>query len=167
MKETVEQDFLREVNAHRGILYKLARVYSRSQQEMDDLTQDMLLQLWRSFASFRGESSIKTWMYRVCLNTALTYYKREVVSKREESTFQLPELAAPEESDYREERQIMYTLIQSLSDVEKALILLYLEGFSGQEIAGNMGLSEGNVRVRLMRIKEKLKERRIQYGYTV
>jgi RNA polymerase sigma factor (sigma-70 family) len=160
-----ETAFLQNVNLHKGIIYKIAKVYASSTEDQDDLMQDMIAQLWKSFGAFREESTFKTWMYRVCLNTALTHVKRSVKKKIWKTDNALPDIPQEDKSDAVEKKEVMYKLIQALDDIDKALILSYLEGFSGEEIARNMGFTEANVRVRLLRIKQKLKHKIDRYGY--
>lgn len=159
-----EEVFLRQLNSHRGIIYRLVRVYAYSAADQADLAQEMALQLWKSYASFQGQSQFSTWMYRVCLNTALTYYK---VTQRN-TTLPMEELSltSDNESESKEERlELLFQLIHQLPVSDRAVIFLYLEGLSGREMANSLGISEGNVRVKLTRIKDKLKDQFSKYGY--
>nr|WP_158961261.1 sigma-70 family RNA polymerase sigma factor [Myroides fluvii] len=161
MQNKLEKEFLERINEHKGILFKVAKLYMDTKDDQEDLYQEMVCQLWKSYASFKGNSQFSTWMYRVSLNTAITYFKRD--SKRSEHTNSLglaEHQLRNEESDWEIERQIeyLYKAIHELNDVEKALIFLYLEGFSHDEIGQNLGISEGNARVKLNRTKNKLQE---------
>lgn len=161
MNKAVEDEFLLRIDRHKGILYKVSRMYMDNRSDQEDLYQEIVLQLWKSYNNFRGNSQFSTWMYRVALNTAITYYKKEKkvtdnLSRLDDSELKLNAL----ECDTAIESQMnyLYKAIHQLNDVEKALIFLYLEGFSHQEIGLNLGISEGNARVKLNRTKNKLQE---------
>lgn len=163
-----EKEFLERINDHKGILYKVAKLYMDSTADQEDLYQEMVCQLWKSYHTFQGNSQFSTWMYRVCLNTAITYFKKD--SKVTKITFRLGEAEhqlKSEESNWEIEQQLdyLYKAIHELNDIEKALIFLYLEGFSHQEIGGNLGISEGNARVKLNRTKSKLQDIIKRKGY--
>lgn len=168
MQEKIEKEFLERINAHKGILFKIAKMYVDEKADQEDLYQELVCQLWKSYSSFRGESQFSTWMYRVALNTAITYFKKD--SKVSKVTFRLSNEInqLPSESrDLEIENQVqyLYKAIHALNDVEKALIFLYLEGFSHLEIGSNLGISEGNARVKLNRTKSKLQEIIKRNGY--
>jgi RNA polymerase sigma-70 factor (ECF subfamily) len=153
-----ETCFLQQIEAHKGILYKICRIYQDKKQEQKDLLQEMILQLWRSYDSFRGESKFSSWMYRVAFNTAISYFRKE--NKHNTSVLEtyhdLPdELHTIKEKEER--LAIFYKAVQQLTKVEKALIFLYMQGQSSDEIAEILGISSVNVRVRMNRTKEKIK----------
>jgi RNA polymerase sigma-70 factor (ECF subfamily) len=160
-----EERFLNLLNTHRGIIYRLVKVYARSPADQEDLAQEMALQLWRSFDHFLGKSQFSTWMYRVCLNTALSHYKsiqRPTIVPIEEISIGSDQVG----TDHHEERlALLYQHIQGLPLSDRAVVFLYLEGLSGQEIAKSLGISEVNTRVRLTRIKDRLKKQLAAYGY--
>jgi RNA polymerase sigma-70 factor (ECF subfamily) len=167
--ETKETRFLQLINENKGILYKICKIYQDDQEDRDDLLQEMILQLWLVFDSFRGESKFSSWMYRVALNTAIVFFKKQ---KRRPDSEQLPyQFDSAEEpsaaSEKEEQLAIFYKAVQQLGKVEKALIYLYMENQPYEEIAANLGISEGNVRVRINRIKNKLKEliKKMNYEY--
>ncbi|MGG5507963.1 MULTISPECIES: RNA polymerase sigma factor [unclassified Myroides] len=168
MQVNLEKEFLERVNDHKGILFKVAKLYMDDKSDQEDLYQEMVCQLWKSYSGFKGNSQFSTWMYRVCLNTAITYFKKD--SKRSKVTFRLEaaqhQLRNEEiDSEVEQQVQLLYKAIHELNDVEKALIFLYLEGFSHIEIGENLGISEGNARVKLNRTKNKLQELIKQKGY--
>jgi RNA polymerase sigma factor (sigma-70 family) len=167
--ENKETHFLQLIGENKGILFKISKIYQDDPQDRDDLIQEMTLQLWLAFGSFRGDSKFSTWMYRVALNTAIVFFRKQ---KRRPDSEQLPvnfdrgeeHLPAGEKE---EQLAIFYKAVQQLNKVEKALIYLYMEDVAYEEIAANLGISEGNVRVRLNRIKNKLKEiiKQMNYEY--
>ena len=152
--------FLELLEANQDILHKICHVYGEQEEDREDLKQDMLCQLWKSYPTFRGDAKFSTWMYRLCLNTALVYIRRRRrarMATRLEDCYQ--ELAAPcREPGHEDEVKRLYQAIQGLRRFDRALILLYLERMAHREIADITGISEGNVSVRLVRIKRKLKE---------
>ncbi len=164
-----EKQFLELLNKHKGILYKISRMYEDNEEDQEELRQEIVYHLWSSYGDFQGKSSFSTWMYRVALNTALTQFKKG--SKKAKFEVSLNEEAyqlKQEPSNYEEkENQLhhFYKAVQELNKVEKALIFLYLEGMSHREIALQLGITEGNARVKLNRIKDKLQEIIIRNGY--
>ncbi len=151
-----EQEFLGLIEKHKGILYKVSRMYSDDDESREDLYQEMLYQLWRSFSSFKKESQFSTWMYRVALNTAITSLKKE---KKSPKLVALDHQISMTENESSADRmELFYKAVQQLSKIEKAVVFLYLENYSHKAIGQQLGLSEGNARVRLNRAKNKLKE---------
>lgn len=134
--------------------------------DQQDLFQEIICQLWKSYDSFRNESQFSTWMYRVAVNTAIVFLKKE---KRKVDKYEIPsENVKEEESDSQiKENQLehFYKAVQKLEKIDKAIIFYQLEGFSHKEIGENLGISEGNARVKLNRAKEKLKEIIKNQGY--
>jgi RNA polymerase sigma factor (sigma-70 family) len=152
--------FIQLIEEHTAMLYKISRIYQDNNTDRDDLMQEMILQLWLAFDSFKGNSKFSTWMYRVALNTAILFFKKQ---KRRPDSEPLPDkldhLEAEATSTEKDEQlALFYKAIQQLNRVEKALIFLYMEDQPYEDIALNLGISEVNVRVRLNRIKNKLKE---------
>lgn len=167
--DTKETQFLQLIGKNKGILYKISKIYQDDPDGRDDLLQEMILQLWLVFGSFRGESKFSSWMYRVALNTAIAFFKKQ---KRRPDREQLPyqydkaeELCPAGEKE--EQLAAFYKAVQQLDKIEKALIYLYMENQPYEEIAATLGITDGNVRVRLNRVKSKLKEiiKKINYEY--
>ncbi|EPH11569.1 RNA polymerase sigma-70 factor, ECF subfamily [Myroides odoratimimus CCUG 12700] len=143
-------------------------MYMDNQEDQNDLYQEIVLQLWKSYTRFQGQSQFSTWMYRVALNTAITYFKKakQVVGRNEAFDEKMKSMQSSEvDMDIESQVHYLYRAIYLLNDVEKALIFLYLEGFSHQEIGSNLGISEGNARVKLNRTKSKLQEIIKNQGY--
>lgn len=161
-----EKEFLELVEAHKGIIHKISRMYMDTEDDQQDLTQEIIYQLWKSYDSFQHQSRFSTWMYRVALNTALVFFKKE---KRKMSvTDTIPEHIAMEENvTATKELQLthFYRAVQKLERLEKALVFLHLENYSHKEIGENLGISEGNARIKLSRAKDKLKELIKKQGY--
>ena len=165
MKEK-ETAFLHRIDKHKGILYKVSKMYMDTSHDQQDLFQEIICQLWKSYDSFRNESQFSTWMYRVAINTAIVFLKKE---KRKVDKYEIPsENINEEDCDSAEkESQLLhfYKAVQKLEKIDKAIIFYQLEGFSHREIGENLGISEGNARVKLNRAKEKLKAIIKNQGY--
>jgi RNA polymerase sigma-70 factor (ECF subfamily) len=148
------------IQENRKILYKVCHAYCADRNSREDLAQEILIQLWRSFGSFDGRCRFSTWMYRVALNVAISFYRK---------TKALPEIAGGERLDniagqptgQNEEMEFLHALIERLDPLNKALMLLYLDEHSYREIADALGISETNVATKINRIKSKIRE---EYG---
>lgn len=149
--------FINLLNTHQNIIHKVCNLYMNDVAEREDLFQEVTLQAWHAFDSFRGEAKFSTWLYRVALNTAISFYRKE---KRQPQVFSaeiLPDFVE-EKSDIEEQMQAMYKAIATLSKIDKALVMLYLEDYSYDEIGQMLGISANNVAVKMNRLKVKLKE---------
>ena len=154
-----ENDFLELLANEQNIIHKICRIYAHDEATQKDLFQEISIQLWKSYPSFQGKSKFTTWMYRVGLNTAITLYRKNKRVIRGEDYSVLSELKADEEYDNTKDIQIswLYEQIDSFTEIEKALILLYLEDKKYTEIGETLGISEVNARVKISRLKRKLK----------
>lgn len=156
MADQLEQTFLKQINGHLGIAHKVCRLYCQNSEDQPDLLQEMLYQLWKSYPGFGERSSFTTWMYRVCLNTALTWHKKSTRTNWESLSLdhqQIPEQTAGFEE---EQRRALFQAIATLSPLNKAIVFLYLDEVNYEEIATITGLTKSNVSVRLVRIKKEL-----------
>lgn len=130
-----------------------------NREDAQDLFQEIILQLWKSYTQFREQSEFSTWMYRVALNTAMTFVKKENRRKHTESQIKWSENEQDQLPNYTDNRiEKLYKAARTLNPVEKALLVLWMEGQSHKIIARQLGISEGNARVRLVRVKEKLQQ---------
>lgn len=152
-KEALEDDFMNMIKLNERIIYKVISFYAEVNQYPEDLYQEIILNLWKAFPAFRGESKISTWMYRIALNTCLTFSKK---NKHGVKYVDLP-VDIMQASDNSEDIKDLYKMIGRLGEVERALILLYLDEKTYKEISEIMGLTVTNVATKLSRIKEKLK----------
>ena len=165
-KQQAYQAFVDLVYQHQGILQRVCSVYTFSPEDRDDLYQEILMQSWRSFASFNGQSKFSTWLYRVALNTALVR-RRKAAARREvacEAGANV-DVAVDDRGDRDPDVDLLYRCIQELPTLNRAIVLLYLEQHTYEEIAEITGLSRGNVSVRLVRIKDKLRQLLLARGY--
>ncbi|CEJ71929.1 RNA polymerase sigma-70 factor, ECF subfamily [Chryseobacterium oranimense] len=167
MSSQTENVFLTLVNRHKGILYKTSRIYADSAEDQEDLQQEILIQLWKSYQNFKGNSEFSTWMYRVAINTAITYLKKE--KRRTNNQAEVPQHFEIQHEDYNPSKdrqlEIFYSAVQELKPLEKAVIFYFMEGMSHKEIGDHLGLSEGNARVKLNRTKEKIQQIIKKSGY--
>lgn len=142
--------------SHKGILFKVAHAYALEHADRQDLFQEIAVQVWRSVSAFRGDSSVPTWMYRVALNAAIAWTRKETRHRRGKQSLDEIELtvAPPDAQDPRV--AWLYRQITQLKDVDRSVALLMLDGFSYREIAAIVGISESNVGVKINRIKSAL-----------
>ncbi|MGG5208026.1 RNA polymerase sigma factor [Chryseobacterium sp. MIQD13] len=157
---SLEQEFLDKIEKHKGIIFKISKMYMSEKDDRDDLFQEITYQIWKAYPNFRGQSEFSTWLYRIALNTAIIFLKtekkRSFISNEDFSGYKIIQ----DDYDYGKEEKLvqMYEAIRQLNSIDKAFIFYYLEDFSGKEIAEQMGISEGNARVRMNRAKNKLKD---------
>ncbi|PRY53308.1 RNA polymerase sigma-70 factor (ECF subfamily) [Arcticibacter pallidicorallinus] len=158
MEDKLEDAFIRQINQNIGIAHKVCNLYFNDSQDREDLIQEMLYQLWRGYPGFQGNAKFSTWMYKVCLNTALTNLRRSKRTKSESISDAHNQI--PDESTGEQERDIsmLHKLLDKLSPLNKSIVLLYLEDLQYDEISGITGLSRANISVRLVRIKNELRK---------
>lgn len=153
-----QKEFLAAIEPHKGIIYKISKVYFDDLDDQEDLRQEILFQLWNSVDSFRNQSQFSTWMYRVALNTAILYFKKEKKETQKITEYNKWQEKFIDEVDNSDEKlKLLYQSFQHLDKIEKAIIFMYLEDKSQKEIAQSLGISEVNTRVKLHRTKEKIK----------
>ena len=157
---TLQKEFLQKIEKHKGIIFKISKMYMDEKDDRDDLFQEITFQVWKAYPSFKGQSEFSTWLYRIALNTAIIFLKNEkkrsFIANEDFSDYKIVQ----DEFDHEKEEKLnsMYKAIHQLNPIDKAFIFYYLEDFSGKEIADQMGISEGNVRVKMNRAKNKLKD---------
>jgi RNA polymerase sigma-70 factor, ECF subfamily len=154
-----KDQFLDILETNIGIIIKIARAYSKTLQDKEDLINDITLELWKSFGRFKGDSKISTWIYRIALNTSMNYKRR----REKDRLLFLDNLKQIENQSWLIEQtdsshtEILYQCIDELNQLNKAIILLYLDGNSHDEISDITGISKTNVGTRISRIKEQIK----------
>jgi RNA polymerase sigma-70 factor (ECF subfamily) len=152
-----EARFLELIQKHQSIIHKICFMYCRNTADKEDLYQEITLQLWKSFATFKGQAAFSTWMYRVALNTAISLTKKPRIYTDAGKISELP-CKYYETDDFSDDVRTLYIAISKLKKVEKGIILLWLEEKSYEEIAETIGITVKNVSVRLVRIKSRLAE---------
>ncbi len=159
-----EQDFIQSIEQNQKIIHKVCSLYMNNGQDKKDLFQEIVLAAWKGFGNFKGDAKFSTWLYRVALNTAITFYRKE---KRQPETAVLPEqltiASADSNPEAEEQLTAMYKSINELSGIDKALVMLYMEDYSYIEMGELMGITANNVAVKMNRIKTKLKESAKKY----
>jgi RNA polymerase sigma-70 factor (ECF subfamily) len=156
-----ELQFRQWLDEHTGLLVKVVRSFAEGSADQDDLLQEILLQVWLSLPNFRDESKPTTWLYRIALNTALAWNRSEKKRRRGQDSLSITDAAAPVVTSAEAERndrvvEQLYAAIRALPPAKRALVVLYLDGFSYREIADVLGISESNVGVSLNRTKKEL-----------
>jgi RNA polymerase sigma-70 factor, ECF subfamily len=150
----MESEFTDLLFEHQGIVHKICNLYFGNRMEKEDYQQELIIQLWKAFPSFSNQSKFSTWMYRVCLNAAIDIIRKEKILPK---LVQLDEREAERMVDMGHEtspdQDKLYHAINQLTDIDKAIITLYLEEFSYKEIAEIMGITESNTGVKINRIK--------------
>jgi RNA polymerase sigma-70 factor (ECF subfamily) len=148
---------------HKGILFKVVHAYAFDPADRQDLFQEVVLQVWRSVETFRGQSSVPTWMYRVALNTAIAWTRKEKRHQRNKQPLDVVEGLLTSSSEGPDTRvEWLYRQIAQLKDVDRSVALLLLDGFSYREIASIVGITESNVGVKINRIKAALAGKRAE-----
>lgn len=152
-----EKEFATLIRQHSAIINKVSYFYANDRLPFDDLRQEIYVGIWQALRQFRGDSKLSTWIYRVAVNAALMAI-RSSRPKIETVTldFGLPDLSSEIDDSQRENLQALHSLIDRLEDIEKAIILLWLDEYPYEEIAGTLGLKRNTVATRIHRIKEKL-----------
>jgi len=156
-----EKEFTSLIDQNRGIIYKVIRLYVRHEEDERDLFQEILYQAWRSFPNFKGNSKFSTWLYRVALNTVLTFKRRPQLVVPHEDLSVLG--ASTGEKQAHEETEALYIAIRELNEIDRMIISLHLDGYDNEEVADIAGLTKNNVAVKLHRIKEALMDRLKNY----
>ncbi len=151
-----EEEFVETIKKHEGTIYKVIMSYTRDQDAVRDMYQEVVFQLWKSFPKFKGKSSLNTWIYRVVLNTVLSILRND--TRRKTKIDEISQLDFTYEYDHELDQKIdnLYDAIYTLSHIERAIMLLFLEEKSHKEIADIIGISPTNVGTKISRIKKKL-----------
>lgn len=159
-KPVSEQEFVKKVTESQGIVHKVCGMYCDSEEDREDLFQEILIQLWKSYPSFRGDSKFSSWMYRVGLNVAISNLRKSK-TKKEDAVLPSSFDSISEESNEQSlslEKKLLRDAIRQLNKIEKGIMMLYLEEKPNEEIAEIMGITQNHVRVKMTRIRAKLKE---------
>lgn len=153
--------YLEIIEKHKGIIFKITRSYCKNEFDREDLTQEILAQIWRSLDTYDSTFKITTWMYRVALNVAISFYRKDksAVYKHMEIEDKLLSYDMERENENEQSLIELYEFINELNDIDKAVLLMYLEGENQSEIAANLNITVSNVSTKINRIKQKLKQR--------
>ena len=155
MNHSLEESFISLVDQHRKIIYKICYLYTNSAADLADYYQESLINLWRAYPNFQNRAQVSTWVYRITLNTCITFLRRkESKPPTMPLTIEVEQLQNQEEDAQIKQ---LYNLINRLNPLEKAIIMLYLDNKNYQEMAAIVGTTTNNIGVKLNRIREKLK----------
>ena len=154
--DALEQQFAQMVREHKTTIYTVCYMFSKDEDEVNDLFQEVLINLWKGYEGFKGQSDIKTWIYRVSLNTCISIDRKKKSRKKAEVGMGVSLLS--EGGENSKQIRMLHERINRLEIFDRAIILLWLENQSYEEIAASVGISVKNVSVRLLRIKKKLME---------
>ena len=158
MNSSKGMQFTQLMDEHKGIIYKVVNAYCHHQEDRQDLAQEILTAMWLAIDNYNNEFKFSTWMYRIALNVAISYYRKDSKRKDKANTDDelLINIIEPDESEQTEDIKQLYRFIEQLDKLNKAIIILYLEGESYQSIAEHLGLSKTNVATKIGRIKQTL-----------
>jgi len=155
-----QPEFVQLIRDNNGLILKVCNLYAATVQDRQDLYQEIVIQLWRSLPKFRNESKLTTWMYRVALNTAISDYRKQqrTIATTDLNLFSKEIAEQAEYNDKEEKLKSLYNAIGHLPEIEKAIVMLYLDDKSYEEMEDILGINQNNLRVKMNRIKEKLRQ---------
>lgn len=158
-KQEAEKQFEKHITEHKLLLYKVCRVYAYTDADRQDLFQEIVIQLWKAWPNFKGNAQLSTWLYRVAINTAITGLrkKKHKIEAYESIKFEHISDDGPDRTT-EDQLQQLYKAIGQLSEVEKAIVMLYMEDRPYSEMEDILGIGQGKLRVKMSRIKEKLRQ---------
>ena len=148
-----EKEFLSQLKEHQNIIYKLVHLYATSEEDKKDLYQEILFQAWKTYSSFRGEAKFSTWLYRLSLNTIFTIQRKTNKVEYTDTTKYEEQLITTSSND---EKERLYKAIRTLSDTERAIVSLHLDGYDNKEVGELIGITANLVGVKLHRAKQQL-----------
>jgi RNA polymerase sigma-70 factor (ECF subfamily) len=148
-----EKEFLSQLKEHQNIIYKLVHLYATSEEDKKDLYQEILFQAWKTYSSFRGEAKFSTWLYRLSLNTIFTIQRKTNKVEYTDTTKYEEQLTTTSSND---EKERLYKAIRTLSDTERAIVSLHLDGYDNKEVGELLGITANLVGVKLYRAKQQL-----------
>ncbi|WP_247236532.1 RNA polymerase sigma factor [Telluribacter sp. SYSU D00476] len=153
-----EKEFERRISEYSAMIHKVCRMYAYTEADRQDLFQEIVIHLWKAYPKFRDESKFSTWLYRVALNTAVTGLRKQKKFITSYEAEHLPHHVADEKGAEEEQWIQLYEAIAQLSEIEKAIVMLYMEGRNYDEMEEILGISQGTLRVKMTRIKDKLRQ---------
>ncbi len=153
--EITEQEFAKMMNTHKSTIYTVCYMFSNDEDEVADLFQEVMIRVWRGLPSFNGSSDVKTWIYRIALNTSISMGRKK--KRRHEVKLAMDINLFADKDKETEQVNILHKRISRLLPLDRAIVLLWLENISYEEIGAIIGISAKNVSVRLVRIREQLK----------
>jgi RNA polymerase sigma factor (sigma-70 family) len=156
------EQFLQLIEQNKGIIYKVSRSYGKNDEDREDLFQEIVIQLWGAFDRYNDQYKLSTWIYRIALNVAISFYRksRRRIESESPLTENMTEIADSEDSaELETNNDLLQQFINELKELDKALMILYLESKSYKEIAEILGITETNVATKISRVKDQLKQK--------
>lgn len=153
-----KEAFIEQIAGNEALIWKICRLYGNTEEDRQDLFQEIMIQTWQSFDKFRGEAKFSTWLYQVALNTAISGIRKKKRTIQIVQRETIPDMADHSPPPDDEQLKHLYKAISKLNGIEKALTLLYLEDRSYKEMETILGISESTLRVKMTRVKEKLRQ---------
>ena len=157
-EKDIEKEFARLINDHKALIHKVCRIYAYSVADRQDLFQEIVINLWKAYPKFKGLSQFSTWMYRVAINTPITILRRQKDFITSFEPDQLPSEITEENDAGEEQWHELNQAITQLNEIEKSIVMLYMEDCSYEEMEDILGITQGNLRVKMSRIKDKLRQ---------
>ncbi len=160
-KQQGKEEFLTLIQNNRGVIYKICSSYCPEKNEREDLAQEIIYQLWKSWGSFNESHRFSTWMYRVALNTAISFYRKQkntIAAVPLTETLADTEYYSSSKDEAEQKIKLVQQFINQLKELDRALMILYLEAKSYGEIAEILGISQTNVATKINRIKDRMKQ---------
>ena len=155
MPTSNENEFVRLIQQHSGIIYKIINLYADAEEDKRDLHQEILLQAWKSYTNFKGNSTFATWLYKVSLNTVLTFNRK---TRKHSELKTNDSISSESATEKKEQSELLYYLVRQLPEVDKMIMTLHLEGYKNLEIANITGLKVNHINVKLHRLKNQIIE---------
>ncbi len=157
-KQQAERQFERDIKEHELLILKVCRIYARTEADRQDLFQEIVIQLWKAYPNFKGQSKFSTFLYRIAIYTAISGLRRQrdIIDTYEPEN--LPHRSDDNTNAEDEQLAQLYKAIAQLGEIEKAIVMLYMEDKTYKEMEDILGVSEGSLRVKMTRIKDKLRE---------
>jgi RNA polymerase sigma factor (sigma-70 family) len=152
----LEKKFLEELQQHQRLIHKVCRIYTHTAEDREDLFQEITIELWRGYPGFKGASKFSTWLYRVAINTAINRIRKKRPATEPLETGNYADFPVSED-DGADQLSHLYRAIGQLNEIEKSIVMLYLDDNSYAEMEEILGIREGALRVRMNRIKEKIR----------
>jgi RNA polymerase sigma-70 factor, ECF subfamily len=160
-----QQIFEDWLSKHKALIFKIVRAYTLTAMEQEDLFQEIIIQVWHSVPKFRGEASVVTWLYRIALNTAIKWTKKERKHYQSETLDGVQYILQEGRIQTDERLTWLYEEIYKLDEIDRSITLLLLDGFSYKEMASMLGISESNIGVKINRIKKQLISKSKKYDH--
>ena len=162
MNQKEQREYFRDIiEQHKGILFKVARAYCLNEDDRQDLIQEMMIQIWQSINRFNNQIKISTWLYRISLNVAISFYRKNMARANKNTMLneQTEQMPTDDKAEEDQQLNLLEQFISELKEIDKALMILYLEDKSHAEIAEILGMTVSNVGTKIGRIKDKIKTR--------